>query len=210
TAEQCLREVEERVDSAALAHAEKAWARARERLGGMRLGLERMRELVVKLRTFSRLDEGETKQVSIRESVDSVLTILGHRLGAHVAVECRIGDPDVIECMPGLLNQALMNLVTNAIDAVAGDGRIVIGAQVEDDAYVIRVEDSGPGIPRELRQRVLEPFFTTKPVGQGTGLGLSITYSIVKKHGGSLELTDAPSGGAAVIVRLPLKLAVAR
>ena len=210
TAEQCLREVEERVDPAALAETEKAWTRARERLGGMRLGLERMRELVVKLRTFSRLDEGETKRVSIRESIDSVLTILGHRLGAHVAVECRIGDPDVIDCMPGLLNQALMNLVTNAIDAVAGDGRIVIGAQVEDDAYVIRVEDSGPGIPRELRQRVLEPFFTTKPVGQGTGLGLSITYSIVKKHGGSLELTDAPSGGAAVIVRLPLKLAVAR
>ncbi len=210
TAEQCLREVEEHVEPAALASSQKAWTRARERLGGMRLGLERMRELVVKLRTFSRLDEGEVKQVSIRESVDSVLTILGHRLGAHVAVECRIGDPDVIECMPGLLNQALMNLVTNAIDAVAGDGRIVIAARVEGDAYVIRVEDTGPGIPRELRQRVLEPFFTTKPVGQGTGLGLSITYSIVKKHGGSLELTDAPSGGAAAVVRLPLKLGPAR
>jgi two-component system NtrC family sensor kinase len=207
TAEQCLHEVETLLGSATFEPASKPWERALERLGGMRLGLERMRELVVKLRTFSRLDEGEIKHVSIRECVDSVLTILGHRLGNGIRVERRIATPDVLECMPGLLNQALMNLVTNAIDALGGSGRIAVIAGPEADAYVICVEDTGPGIPPALRQRVLEPFFTTKPVGEGTGLGLSITYSIVKKHGGTLELTDAAGGGTAAIVRLPLNLA---
>jgi DNA-binding response OmpR family regulator len=207
TAEQCFHDVQATVGSETLTRAQKSWDRALERLGGMRLGLERMRELVVKLRTFSRLDEGEIKHVSIRECIDSVLTILGHRLGDRIVVEQHIGDPDVIECMPGLLNQALMNLVTNSIDAIAGVGRIRVSAGLEDDSYVIRVEDTGPGIPPELRQRVLEPFFTTKPVGSGTGLGLSITYSIVKKHGGTLELTDAPGGGTLAVVRLPLQLA---
>ena len=209
TTEQSLTEVEKRVGRTALEPAQKAWNRATERLSGMRMGLERMRELVVKLRTFSRLDEGEIKHVSMRECVDSVLTILAHRLSGRVTTELSIGDPDNIECMPGLLNQALMNLVTNAIDAIDGPGLIRIRAGAEGDAYVIAVEDSGHGIPAQNRTRVLEPFFTTKPVGQGTGLGLSITYSIVKKHGGTLELGDAAGGGTVAVIRLPLKLSKA-
>jgi two-component system, NtrC family, sensor kinase len=212
TTEQSLQDVAKRVDDGTLEPARKSWDRALERLGGMRLGLERMRELVVKLRTFSRLDEGAVKHVSLRECVDSVLTILAHRIGAHITVELSLGEPDVIECMPGLLNQALMNLVANAIDAVDASkrpGRIGIRTGAEGDAYVIAVADTGHGIPAAHRQRVFEPFFTTKPVGQGTGLGLSITYSIVKKHGGTLELGDAPGGGTAAVIRLPLKLSIA-
>jgi two-component system NtrC family sensor kinase len=106
--------------------------------------------------------------------------------------------------MPGLLNQALMNLIVNALDAIEGDGTIRVASGAEGDSFVIRVEDSGKGIPLALRERVLEPFFSTKPVGQGTGLGLSITYSIVKKHGGRLELGDAPGGGTAAVILLPL------
>jgi DNA-binding response OmpR family regulator len=209
TTEQSLTDVENRLGTGALEPAQKAWQRALERLSGMRLGLERMRELVVKLRTFSRLDEGEIKHVSMRECVESVLTILGHRLSGRVTTELSMGEPDNIECMPGLLNQALMNLVTNAIDAIEGPGRIRIRAGAEGEAYVIAVEDTGHGIPAANRARVFEPFFTTKPVGQGTGLGLSITYSIVKKHGGTLELGDAPGGGTAAVIRLPLKLSTA-
>ncbi|HTQ04829.1 MAG TPA: response regulator [Polyangiaceae bacterium] len=206
TVEQGLREVEKRLPEGTFEPVQKPWQRALERLGGMRMGLERMRELVVKLRTFSRLDEGEIKLVSIRECVDSVLTILAHRLGGRITTELSLGEPDVIECMPGLLNQALMNLVTNAIDAIDGPGRIRIRSGAEDGAYVIVVEDTGHGIPEQHRNRVFEPFFTTKPVGQGTGLGLSITYSIVKKHGGTLELGDAPGGGTTAVIRLPLTL----
>jgi DNA-binding response OmpR family regulator len=206
TAEQCLGDVEASVGPGAFALGQKSWDRAKERLAGMRLGLERIRDLVLKLRTFSRLDEGERKSASISECVQSVLTILAHRLEGRVTVETHFGLPDVIECMPGLLNQALMNLIGNGIDAVEGTGSIVVRTGAEGDSYVIRVEDSGPGIPHAIRERVLEPFFTTKPVGAGTGLGLSITYSIAKKHGGTLELGDAPAGGLAAVLRFPLKL----
>lgn len=204
TAEQCLEDVEAHVGAELLA-GQKNWARAKERLAGMRLGLERIRDLVYKLRTFSRLDEGERKTASISECVESVLTILQHRIGQRIHVTKELGTPDVIECMPGLLNQALMNLIGNGIDAIEGPGSIRIQTGAEGDSYVIRVEDSGPGIPTALRERVFEPFFTTKPVGQGTGLGLSITYSIARKHGGTLELGDAPAGGLAAVIRFPLK-----
>lgn len=209
TTEQSLRDVERQVGSQVLEPARKSWERAVERLGGMRLGLERIRDLIVKLRTFSRLDEGEIKPANISECVDSVLTILAHRLGDRIVVEKQLGEPAIIECMPGLLNQALMNLVTNAIDAIDGSGTIRIRTGSDGEAYAIHVEDTGRGIEPAIRQRVLEPFFTTKPVGQGTGLGLTITYSIVKKHGGTLELSDAPGGGTTAIIRLPLGLAAA-
>jgi two-component system NtrC family sensor kinase len=180
------------------------WARADSRLREMAAGLERIAELVIKLRTFSRLDEGEQKKVSVRECVESVLMILGHRMGNRIRVETHFGEADQIECYAGLLNQALLNLVSNAIDAIDGDGHITIVTGTEGSFYCIKVTDTGQGIPDDLRERVLEPFFTTKPVGQGTGLGLSITYSIVRKHDGTLEFSHREGGGTVVAIRLPL------
>jgi two-component system NtrC family sensor kinase len=111
-----------------------------------------------------------------------------------------------LECYPALLNQVLLNLIANSIDAIEGTGTVRIGAGASEagDAFVITIADTGPGIPPDLRERVLEPFFTTKPVGQGTGLGLSIAFSIVKKHGGTLALEDAPGGGALATITVPL------
>jgi two-component system NtrC family sensor kinase len=97
-----------------------------------------------------------------------------------------------------------MNLVSNAIDAIADTGTIRICTGASDGAYEISVSDTGSGIAEELRERVLEPFFTTKPVGQGTGLGLSITYSIVRKHAGTIELREGAGGGTRAVIRLPL------
>lgn len=182
----------------------QAWERAQDRLREMGPGLERIRELVLKLRTFSRLDEGERQNVSIRECVESVLTILGHRLREGITVETRFGEPDRIDCYAGLLNQALLNLVANSIDAMGGKGKLCISTGAKGDEYCLVVDDTGPGIPIHLRERVVEPFFTTKPVGEGTGLGLSITYSIVQKHGGTLEFRDAAGGGSSVTIRFPL------
>ncbi|HWZ93341.1 MAG TPA: ATP-binding protein [Polyangiaceae bacterium] len=184
--------------------ARQNWQRAQDRLREMTPGLERIRDLVVKLRAFSRLDEGERKKVSMRECVESVLTILGHRLRAGITVETHFGEPDEVECYASLLNQAIMNLVANSIDAMGAAGTLRISTGADGDQYQIVVDDTGSGIPPDLRERVIEPFFTTKPVGQGTGLGLSITYSIVQKHGGTLEFRDGAAGGTSVSIRFPL------
>jgi len=184
--------------------AKQGWDRAHSRLGEMHLGLERIRELVVKLRTFSRLDEGEQKTVSIRECVESMLTILSHKTKDRIDVVTHYGTPDQLDCFPGILTQAIMNLVSNSIDAIEGTGTLTITTGMAEEAYEIVVTDSGHGIPPHLRDRVLEPFFTTKAVGHGTGLGLSIAYSIVRKHSGTLELTDAPGGGTKATIRLPV------
>jgi two-component system NtrC family sensor kinase len=178
--------------------------RAKHRLREMASGLTRIRDLVLKLRTFSRLDEGERKTVNVEECVTSLLTILGHRLRGRIEVVTHFGEPAVLDCYPGPLNQAMMNLVANAIDAITGPGTITITTGAVAQQYIIRIVDTGSGIAEEHRDRVFDPFFTTKPVGEGTGLGLSITYSIVKRHGGTLELTNGENGGVVAEIRLPL------
>ncbi len=191
-------------DARRMKHFEKAGSRLEEMSGG----LERIRELVLKLRTFSRLDEGERKVVSPRECVESVLTILAHRTRHSIDVEATFAPPLELDCFPSMLNQAIMNLIANAIDAIdetGKRGRLVIHGGAEGDRYLLTITDSGAGVPEALRERVFDPFFTTKEVGKGTGLGLSITYSIIKKHGGSLELLPAPGGGTQARVSLPLE-----
>lgn len=184
--------------------AHQHWNKANDRLGEMKHGLERIRELVVKLRTFSRLDEGTEKKVaSVRECIESVLMILQHRIGEHVTVTCNHAEPDALECYPGPLNQAVMNLVSNAIDAMAGRGKLELESRWQDGSLLIVVCDDGPGIPEAIRDRVMEPFFTTKEVGQGTGLGLSITYSIAHTHQGDLWLENRREGGTRATLRIP-------
>ncbi len=211
TVRRSLAQLEEHASSSLSELARQNLQRANDRSREMMLGLGRIRELVVKLRTFSRLDEGERKRVSVRECVEAVLTILGHRLKGRVDVQTSFGAPDEVDCYASLLNQAIMNLVSNSIDAMAGAGTIRISTGAQGDGYAISVADTGPGIPKELKERVLEPFFTTKGVGEGNGqLGLSITYSIVHKHGGTLELSDAEGGGTLAKIVIPLSAGEAR
>lgn len=180
------------------------WTKAQNRLSEMHHGLERISDLVGQLRTFSRLDEGELKVVNFRESIDSVLMILGHRLEGRIEVTCSLSGPETFECYPGPLNLAVLNLVANAIDAIENEGTIEIATRVEDEMIVLSVTDNGEGIPDEVQSRVIEPFFTTKPVGKGTGLGLSITYSIVKKHGGWLDIKSRRGEGTRVSFKIPM------
>jgi two-component system NtrC family sensor kinase len=205
TAQRNLGQIEPELRGALSLLGQERFARATDRLSEMGFGLERIRDLVVKLRTFSRLDEGEQKIVNVRECIESVLTIFGHRLKPGMEVEVQVDEPELLDCYPALFNQALSNLFSNAIDAIGETGRIAISARTDRHDFVLSVADSGHGIPEPLRARVLEPFFTTKPVGEGTGLGLSITYSIVQKHGGSLAIEDAALGGTNVAIRIPLQ-----
>jgi two-component system NtrC family sensor kinase len=204
TAGASLRKVENELGQPLPEAARDHWERIRDRLQESLLGADRIQELVLKLRTFSRLDEGEKKKVSIAECVLSVLKILEHRFKDRIRVETHLGYPDMVECFPSLLNQAIMNLVSNAIDASEEQGEISITTGGDQGDFIIAVADRGHGIPDELRARVLEPFFTTKPVGVGTGLGLSITYSIVQTHGGTLELQPRDGGGTNATIRFPL------
>jgi two-component system, NtrC family, sensor kinase len=183
---------------------EPEWQRSRDRLRAVEAGLERIRALVIKLQAFSRFDEGACEAVNVPDCVDSVVTILQHRFQGRIRIRTRFCEPKVVSCDPSLINQGVMNLVNNAIDAISGLGTISIATGAEGDDYVIRVQDSGRGIPSEIRERIFEPFFTTKPIGEGTGLGLSITYSIVRRHGGTLELRACPEGGTEAILRIPM------
>jgi C4-dicarboxylate-specific signal transduction histidine kinase len=182
-------------------------ARIDERIDGVALGLDRIKSLVVKLQTFSRLDEGTMQASNVADAISTVLAILHHRIRDRAHVSTDVGTPETIYCQASLFNQCLMNLIVNAIDAIEpleGDGNIQISAGAEGDAYVLRVVDNGYGIAPDIQGRVLEPFFTTKPEGKGTGLGLSIAASVVKSHGGSLELCAAEAGGTQAVIRLPL------
>ena len=148
--------------------------------------------------------------MSVRESVESLLVILQHRLKDRILIETHFGEPDLIECFPSLLNQSIMNLVSNSIDAIEGQGSVVIRPARRATPTSSRWSTRARELPEHLRERVLDPFFTTKPVGQGTGLGLAIAYSIVKKHGGTLELSSREGRGTTATVRLPLGSAAGR
>jgi signal transduction histidine kinase len=142
------------------------------------------------------------------ESVDSVLTILRHRIDDRVRIETYFGEPDFVDCFAGLLNQAVMSLVVNALDAIESTervGTVEISTGASGSHYEITVSDDGPGIPSRIRDRVIDPFFTTKAVGKGTGLGLSVAYSIVERHKGALTLRDRPGGGTVATIAFPLE-----
>ena len=179
--------------------------KVRQRLGAMRLGVDRVEDLVVKLRTFSRLDEAEVKTIEIEESIESVLTLLQHKLSDRLTVIRQYGDVKWVSCYPGPLNQVIMNVVSNAIDAIEDSGTITIATGRADTMLAISITDTGCGIPAAIRDRVFDPFFTTKPVGAGTGLGLSISYGIVQRHGGLLEIRSEEGRGTEITIKIPLE-----
>ncbi len=181
-------------------------AKTHTRLQEMREGLDRVKDLVLKLRTFSRLDEGEFKTVDIHESIDSVLLFLRHKMKDRIRVEKRYGARAALSCYAGQLNQVLMNIIANAVDAIEGEGKITIATGEQDGMFFISVRDTGKGIPQAIRHRIFEPFFTTKPVGQGTGLGLAISYGIVQTHKGTIEVSSCEGQGTEFLVEIPLNL----
>jgi len=169
-------------------------------------GARRVRDLVLKLRTFSRLDEGTIKTIDVQESIESALLFLRHKMDGRIELEREYGEAKTLTCYAGELNQVLMNVIANAIDAIDGAGRITIGTGSENGHFVIRVRDTGKGIPEEIRNRVFEPFFTTKPIGQGTGLGLAISYGIIQAHKGLMEFTSEPGEGTEFTLKIPTSL----
>ncbi|HLO51083.1 MAG TPA: ATP-binding protein [Kamptonema sp.] len=182
----------------------------------MRVGADRIREIVLSLRNFSRLDEAEMKLVNIHEGIDSTLLILQHRFkdkdgrtGIEVIKE--YAELPLIECYAGQLNQVFVNLLSNAVDALemgnieSGVIRIRTELSLPDRVKVL-IRDNGAGLSIDVSKRMFDPFFTTKPVGEGTGLGLSISYQIiVQKHKGLIRCISAPGEGAEFCIEIPVR-----
>jgi light-regulated signal transduction histidine kinase (bacteriophytochrome) len=194
-------------------------------IASMKMGADRIRQIVLSLRNFSRLDQAEMKFVNIHEGIDSTLLILQHRLrdktdGGGIELIKAYGDLPLVECYAGQLNQVFMNLISNAIDSleewnlrrspqsIAQQPAIIriCTEALENDRVAIRIADNGMGMTEAVRSHLFDPFFTTKPVGKGTGLGLSISYQIITdKHGGQLRCVSAPGQGAEFIIEIPVR-----
>ncbi|WP_445291779.1 hybrid sensor histidine kinase/response regulator [Calothrix sp. NIES-2098] len=178
----------------------------------LKLSTERIQDISVSLRNFSRLDVDTKVLTNLHDGIDSTLLILGHRLkavGSYPAIEIikEYGSIPEVECYPSLLNQVFMNLLANAIDALEEEPNptIRICTEMLHGWVIIRILDNGEGISEEVKQRLFEPLFTTKPSGKGTGLGLSIARQIVEeKHGGQLSMVSELGKGCEFVIKIPL------
>lgn len=190
-------------------------------LGSMQIGSDRIRDIILSLRNFSRLDEAEFKAVDIHAGIDSTLLILQHRLKAKtdfpaIPVVKDYAKLPEVECYPSQLNQVFMNIISNAIDAleasaIASPSITILTSIIDTNWVEIRIIDNGVGIPESVQSKLFDPFFTTKSVGKGTGLGLSISYQIVtEKHGGKIYCYSTVGQGTEFVLKIPVRQTEAR
>lgn len=194
-------------------------------LKSMEIGTERIKEIVLSLRIFSRLDESDIKEVNIHDGIESTLMILGHRLKQSsnlpkIVIIKDYAELPLVKCYAGLLNQVFMNMIANAIDAIEEKNQFFLVGELSNkiDQIIIqtrliessqkveiRIKDTGKGMPENVRKKMFDYLFTTKPVGKGTGLGLSISYQIiVEKHQGTLDCRSVLGEGTELIITIPL------
>lgn len=193
-------------------------------ISSMQQGVDRLYDLSISLRTFSRADTQKKVECNLHDCINSTLIILKHRIKASntrpdIEIVTNYSDLPLIKCFPGQLSQVFMNIISNAIDALeesnsglsfeeiqANPNRITITTSLTKNKQVlISIKDNGTGMTEEVKKSIFEYLYTTKPVGKGTGLGLSIVYQIIfEKHNGSIEVNSAPGEGAEFVISLPL------
>ena len=188
----------------------------------MSMGTERIRDIVLSLRNFSRMDEAECKAVNIHDGIESTLLILQHRLKSQserpaIEIVREFSTLPPVECFAGQLNQVLMNILSNAVDALETSlkenlaapekPKIVLRTEAAANNIVISITDNGMGMPTAVKDRIFDPFFTTKPIGKGTGMGMAISYQlIVEKHGGEIVCLSEEGVGTVFTITLPVRL----
>ncbi len=191
-------------------------------LHSMSVGATRISDIVTALRNFSRLDEMGLKSIDLHQSIEDTLLLIKHRLKAtehrpEIQVQKNYGQLSTVECYPGQINQVLMSLLSNAVDAfdeewaradlapTVAPPTLSVGTQAFSDTVLITIEDNGPGMSDTVKAKIYDPFFTTKPVGSGTGLGLAIDYQIIVKHQGMLQCFSELGQGTEFSIKLPVK-----
>ena len=167
-------------------------------------GAERVKQIVLDLKDFARLDEASLKEIDLNQCVQSTANIVRNEIKYVAELELHLEEIPKIVCNPQQINQVIANLFVNAAHAIDGYGHITVSTAHESNHVILTVADTGRGIPAEIRSRIFDPFFTTKEVGKGTGLGLSISYDIVRKHGGEITFTSELGVGTTFMVRLPV------
>jgi len=173
-----------------------------------REGIERVKKIVLDLRDFSHsgdLENEEWVATDVHRGLESTLNIVWNEIKYKAEVRRDFGELPPIQCVPSQLNQVFLNLLVNASQAIGTHGEIAIVTRCLEEEVCISISDTGSGMSPEQLQRIFDPFYTTKPVGQGTGLGLSLSYGIVQKHGGRIEVESAEGVGSTFNVFLPIQ-----
>ncbi|PIU00464.1 MAG: hypothetical protein COT74_05925 [Bdellovibrionales bacterium CG10_big_fil_rev_8_21_14_0_10_45_34] len=167
-------------------------------------GSQRVKEIVTGLRSFSRSEDQQAHGFDVNEGLKTTLSLISGELKTRINVKTSFGDLPEIQCVSGQINQVFMNILTNAAQAIPGEGEISVATKSKGDFVIVEIADNGEGMSAETQKRIFEPFYTTKPVGEGTGLGLSISYSLIQKHGGKIEVTSKPGKGTKFTISLPV------
>jgi len=175
-------------------------------LEGIEEGANRSSQIVKGLRSFSRLDEEDCQFYDVHEVIDSSLILLNNKIKNRIKIRKDYADFKDIECYPSKLNQVILNILTNSIQAIEDEGEIFIQTISSEIGVKIIIKDDGIGMTPEVKQHIFEPFFTTKEVGKGTGLGLSISYGIIEQHNGNIDVISEPGKGTEFIISLPRTL----
>jgi len=175
-------------------------------LNGIFEGAERTKEIVLGLRNFSRVDKYELKKINLKESINSTLLLLRNKYKDRIKIEKEFDtNLNEIECYPGQLNQVLLNILNNAIQAISDKGTISIKTKKVKNQVNIEISDDGKGIPEEFINNIFDPFYTTKDVGEGTGLGLSISYGIIQQHQGEISVKSEVGSGTTFTITIPIE-----
>lgn len=177
----------------------------RELLEESIVGADRVSRIVADLKTFSSIEQGREERIDLNESIRTVCNVAGNRIQQKAELTLELSELPLLPCQPGRINDLLLAMLLNAVQAVGEHGVIRIATALEGNQIRIDIADNGCGIPPEHLSRIYDPFFTTREVGAGTGLGLTVCRDIVRAHGGSIDVESRVGEGTTFTVRFPLK-----